>query len=226
MCVGYVSGGWNALIDALFPREPVSAQVERDPGMIDSTLPYDWERYDYVVPLGVANLPSPPRGMCRERYRWAAELGGVDTYRSKLRVYLQGKADADVIIDGAAIEVDRRPVSRRGTHVACAVGAAALNPVHLSVDLDRGTAHYGRADEPKRPFLFTLSKGERTALEIQARTRRSDVRWSLELNAMEGDDRHVIRVDDDGKPFRTMAPPPTTVMWDGARWRRAPELRQ
>lgn len=224
--VGYITGAWTTLMARVFPQEPVAAVVERDPRVIDSTLPYNWERYDYVVAIAPADIPPPPRGFCRERFRWAADLDATDAYRSKLRVYIEGKSNREVIIDGAAVKMTRRPAPRNGTHVACPVAGGLLNPVQLHVNLDRGTARYGRIDEPKRPFGFKVGKGERHAVEIQAYTHRYDVRWWLELNVLDGANRQVLRIDDHGEPFRTTAPPPTTVAWNGTRWRVDRSLRQ
>ena len=224
----FVTEGWKVGVWAfhlVWPPDPLAITVERDPRIIDSTLPYDWERYDYVVSEPASRLPRPPDGMCRERFRWARGLNGIDANRSKIRVYLKGKSAEEVVIDGASVSLKRQPPPRRGTHVLCPVGGATLNPVHLFIDLDKGQARYGRSGERRTPFLFSVAKGETEVIDVQAHARRHDVEWTLELSALVGEKRKAITVDDDGRPFRTSAPPPATAYWDGKHWRSDPSLR-
>jgi hypothetical protein len=133
IAVGFVTGGWNAVVDLMLRTQPVAARVETDPVVLDSTLPYDWERYDYVIPAGPAGIPAPPPGMCRERFRWARELNGVDAYRTKIRVYLQGKSDDEVIIDGAKVTAERDEAPRSGTTLlAVWVGLCSIQSTSMS----------------------------------------------------------------------------------------------
>lgn len=227
--IALLTGAVPKLWDLVFPGDPVGITVEADPAVFDATMPVDWERYDYVIRQPVRALPAPPAGTCRERFKWARRIGGVDAYRSKFRVYLRGKEDEPVIIDGVNLVIGKRGKPAHGSvHVACPVGGAQPNPVMLYANLDRPSLRHGRIDDPARPFLLTLAKNEVETLEVQASTRRFDAEWWLDLKMKVGDDRRTMRIDDDGRAFRTTIPPrgSSTVAWDGGAWRLAPDLRE
>lgn len=225
--VGLFTGLLDKLVDAVGGDDAALAiDVERDPARFDATLPYDWERYDYVIDRPVERLPRPPRGTCRERFAWARDLGGRDAFRSKIRVYLRGKSSEPVIVQGFRVQASRSRPSGRGTHVACPVGGAVANPLMIYVNLDKPSARFGRIDERPRRFLLTVDNDEVETLEVQAQTTRYDAEWWLELEARVGGKRKVLRIDDGGRPFRTAAPRRRAVAWDGRKWQVDLSLRQ
>jgi hypothetical protein len=108
-----------------------------------------------------------------------------------------------VLISNLVVRKKRTAPALQGTSVFCgSQGAAEIRPIF--VDLDRTPARV-RVGSGRRPFGFTLARGETETFDIEAQTTKSYVRWTLELDLIVGGHKQAIQVDDEGRPFETTA---------------------
>lgn len=198
-------------------------RVSTDPKEFDRGL-FDWTAYSYVVPRARRQLPPPPRGLCRDRRSWARRLGGVDARFTRVEVILEGNASGTLVLDEIRAQVVGRRPPLKGSWLVCSVGGAEASPRRIEVDLDRDpplVQYLREGDEPVRaPILFTLKKGEVETFFVHAKTTTCDCSWRIFFRLLERGRRHVITVDDDGRPFRTTATNRSAYyVWDRKRWR-------
>lgn len=199
--------------------EPFAIRLEQDLGVIAAEQPYNWTAYDFVIDRPASRLPGPPGEFCRTWWSWGRGLGGVDAESTRLRAYLTGRSSVPVVLDQVKVHVERR-APLKGLHPTCDAGGAAVNPRHVAVDLDRGTARLVRGDADE-PFMFKLAPGDVEVFDIVARAEKCDCRWWLELGFVQGGERRSARLGDPGAPFRTTSVRrATAVRWTGGRWAR------
>lgn len=119
-----------------------------------------------------------------------------------MRIYLTGRTRTAIVFTGARVRFAHRAEPLAGSYMQCSRGGAAVNPRHVAVDLDRGTARLDRGDA-NRPFLFSLREGGTEVFDITAFAERCDCSWWLELNYLQDGHPRTLSVGDRSSPFRT-----------------------
>jgi len=220
--IGWGGQAWNAATAWIGEdQQEGSAPRNLDP-------PFEWtiapnERYclNFVIDRPPQDVPPPPRGGGDE-WSWAAGQGGTPAGRRDVRVTLQGKSKAAVVLQELVVEVRKRPlapgVAVYKPHGACG-GAIAVR--WFSTELDRGTAvpHsnslYGRPIE----FPYRISRGEPEVLVIAAAARRCDCEWTLRLKWSSGARTGTTVIDNNGEPFVTAGlRGRSEYFYDGVAW--------
>jgi hypothetical protein len=163
----------------------------------------------------VERTPPPPPEAADAR-SWAAAQGAVDGGETLVRVSVQGKGAAAVVLQALHVRVVERgaplPWAAYRTDDGC---GGAVTPRRFEVDLDRprpvaraldgydATGEEGRK-LPAVSFPYAVSAAEPEELLVSAQAAGCDCRWYLELEWSSEGRRGTVRIgDEDGAPFRT-----------------------
>jgi len=124
---------------------------------------------------------------------------------------VQGTSGTAVVLTALRVRVVGRagpaPGNAYGMDQGC---GGALTPRYFDVDLDKdrpiARAVAGNDSGTPIPAVklpYTVSATDPEVLLVTARTRGCDCRWYLELDWSSQGRTGTVRVDDDGRPFRT-----------------------
>ncbi|GAB7103265.1 hypothetical protein JCM4814A_15790 [Streptomyces phaeofaciens JCM 4814] len=173
-----------------------------------------WQReceHDYVIAKPPQQVPPPPAPADAEA--WAVSQQAVHGRTTDLRISVQGRGSAAVVLEALHVRVVGRttPAVRRGIAYSTYEGCGApLVPRHFSVDLDarRTLARSVPGDDPDGPntavdFPYQVSLTEPEVLLVSARTESCTCDWYLELDWSSQGRTGTVRIDDHGRPFRT-----------------------
>ncbi|WP_395360714.1 helix-turn-helix domain-containing protein [Streptomyces sp. YH02] len=181
----------------------------------------------------VERTPPPPPEAADAR-SWAAAQGAVDGGETLVRVSVQGKGAAAVVLQALHVRVVERGAPLPWTAYRMDDGCGgAVTPRRFEVDLDRprpvaraldgydASGAEGRTI-PAVSFPYAVTATDPEELLVIAGTARCDCRWYLELVwSAEGRTGTVRIADRDGKPFRTSGTggrPVRAYDSDGRRW--------
>ncbi|WP_405872730.1 helix-turn-helix domain-containing protein [Streptomyces zaomyceticus] len=163
----------------------------------------------------VERTPPPPPEAADAR-SWAAARGAVDGGETLVRVSVQGKGAAAVVLQALHVRVVERgaPLPWAAYRMDDGCGGA-VTPRRFAVDLDRprpvaraldgydASGQEGRT-LPAVSFPYKVSAAEPEELLIHAGAAKCDCRWYLELEWSSEGRRGTVRIgDEDGAPFRT-----------------------
>ncbi|MFG3286491.1 helix-turn-helix domain-containing protein [Streptomyces sp. NPDC048111] len=176
---------------------------------------YDWDTpcgKFYVLDQKPEAVPPPPPNV-QDRLSWARALGGVDGGDLKLELTATGKSQDSVVITGINVRVVGREAPLKWTAYSMGSGCGGgVVPQSFDVDLDAAqpvsrpvAGHQGDATVPAKDFPFKVSTTDPEVFDLTVHTEDHDVSWYLEVSWSSGDRSDKIRVDDNGKPFRTSA---------------------
>ncbi|WP_049575221.1 helix-turn-helix domain-containing protein [Streptomyces sp. SBT349] len=183
------------------PEQPAEAAP-----LAVATRPYAFEECEsrYLVDLPPSEVPPPPSGT--EAAGWVGALGAVPAGQQLVELTVQGTEEATVVLRdlrvSIAAEGEPLPWHLYGGYAGC--GGGPVRTTAFDVDLDtaapRPAPVAGQADLP-----LSVDANAPLVLFVDARTDTRDVSWYLELDWSSGDRSGVLRVDDEGRPFRTSA---------------------
>jgi hypothetical protein len=166
---------------------------------------------DVAVEDVPADLLTPDR---RAGYdQWARGAGGVAAYTASFRVVIRAVSDPPVLINGIRVDVVSRDEPAEGWFRVPEIGCGVQPVRRLAVDLDRSPVRPEFFDVdpatgeplPVRPDLtLRVSPDDPEVLEVNAATRRHDVRFTIALlyQSESGPGEHVIGA---GEPMRVTA---------------------
>ncbi|WP_037705461.1 helix-turn-helix domain-containing protein [Streptomyces scabiei] len=167
--------------------------------------------HDYVIDKPPQQVPPPP--LPADAEAWAASLGAVHGRTTNLRISVQGRGSAAVVLEALHVRVAGRttPAARRGIAYSTYEGCGAiLIPRYFSVNLDahRPLARSLPGNDPDRPapaigFPYKVSLREPEVLMLSASTESCTCDWYLELDWSSQGRTGTVRIDDHGRPFRT-----------------------
>ncbi|GAA0634745.1 hypothetical protein GCM10009547_43540 [Sporichthya brevicatena] len=189
---------------------PVSSSAE---GVLSATVRSDvWEAgcdHSYLIDRPPAQVPEPP--VEADAAAWAQPLGAVDAGRTIVEVTLAGPGDVPVVLQGLTVRVDERRDPLRWNVYAMSLGCGgALTPASFAVDLDQprpvARPRSGGNGEERLPavtFPLRVSRTDPVVLRVVATTTGCDCDWHLELPWASGGRSGILRIDSDGRPFRT-----------------------
>ncbi|WP_217180110.1 helix-turn-helix transcriptional regulator [Streptomyces sp. AC495_CC817] len=186
-----------------------------DPPLTWSVDPLVWDKgcdHDYVIDKPAAQVPPPPSEQDAEV--WAATQNAVHGRRTKVRISVQGKSSAAVVLDALHVRVVGRDTPDGGTAYNMGQGCGSeLTPRRFTVNLDadRPIVHPKDGEDgadggrvlPAVRFPYRVSADDPEVLLVDATTQTYDARWYLELDWSSQGRTGTIRIDDDGRPFHT-----------------------
>ncbi|MFG3489615.1 helix-turn-helix domain-containing protein [Streptomyces sp. NPDC047972] len=168
------------------------------------TAPHTWEgpcTQHYLIDRGPEQVPPPPTE--QDAPGWIAALDAVPGGDQLLRLTVQGKGKRTVVLEALHVRVVSRKAPLPWNDYVMGVGCGGeVSTKAFAVDLDAGRPTAVPVGG-QRTFSYKTSETDPVILNVAARARAHDVSWYLELAWSSGSERGTIRVDDDGRPFRT-----------------------
>ncbi|MFF0059948.1 helix-turn-helix domain-containing protein [Streptomyces sp. NPDC005279] len=175
---------------------------------------YNWEEpcgQYYLLDQAPDAVPPPPAP--QDNRSWARALGGVDGGHLLLQLTATGKTADSVVLNAVHVRVVARsaPLDWKAYSMSYGCGGG-ITPQAFDIDLDAGqplvkpvAGQDGDTVVPAKDFPYKVASNDPQVLNLDLHTEGHDVSWYLELDWSSGDRRGTVRVDDDGKPFRTSA---------------------
>ncbi|MFD8007420.1 helix-turn-helix domain-containing protein [Streptomyces mirabilis] len=187
--------------------------------------PYKWEgpcSQHYLVNRKAEQVPPPPNES--DARGWVTALGGVAGQEQMLALTVQGSGKATVVLEGLHVRVVGKDAPLAWNDYAMGVGCGGgVETKSFAVDLDAGRP----VTTPKagqRDFPYKVSESDPEVFYVFADARAHDVSWYLELDWSSGARSGTVRIDDNGKPFRTsgnVGRPAYDYPLGGSEWKTA-----
>ncbi|MGW2748620.1 helix-turn-helix domain-containing protein [Streptomyces sp. NPDC001450] len=168
------------------------------------------------------SVPPPPASQATDG--WAAALGAVPAGHLRLQVTVQGSSSRPVVLHALRVRTTSTRTAPKGNAYMMGSGCGGdLAPASFAVDLDVPSpnakpvpGHEGNIETRATNFPYKVSVDDPEVLNIDASTAAQDVGWYLELTWSSGDQHGTARIDNRGKPFRTVG-----MQGDKAYWYNA-----
>ncbi|MFE2537188.1 helix-turn-helix domain-containing protein [Streptomyces sp. NPDC059371] len=166
---------------------------------------YKWDSpcsQHYLMNRDAPQVPPPPPNESDAR-GWVTALGGVASGEQMIALTVQGTGRATVVLEALHVRVVQKGAPLAWNDYAMGVGCGGnVETKSFTVDLDAGspaTALKGG----QRDFPYKVSESDPEVFYVFADARAHDVSWYLEIDWSSGTRSGTVRVDDQGKPFRT-----------------------
>lgn len=205
---------------------PLLIHVERDPSIIWSGEP-DWIPFSVYVddPLRMSQITAEDRsGWIRQ----ARQINAVDAYMTTLKITIQAKVDAAVVIEAFHVVKYREVPLDGGMVLTRTTGGADLEPRRVEVELDWGpeplVTWIDDSEKSTSSPAFALSAGEAERFHVWAKASHGPkpiwYEWYIELRLLVEGNLTVQTIDDNGAPFVTVSPGdlPSRFKANGTEW--------
>ncbi|WP_105971654.1 helix-turn-helix domain-containing protein [Streptomyces geranii] len=166
--------------------------------------PYKWEDPcgpHVLIDREPDQVPPPPNEP--DARGWLTALGGVTAGQQLVALTVQGTGQATVVLEDLHVRVVARnePLAWNDyqMHDGCGGG---VDTKAFDVDLDDGRPLVAPRSG-QRGFPYKVSESDPEVFYVFADARAYDVGWYLELEWSSGKRHGILRVDDNGSPFRT-----------------------
>ncbi|BBC34026.1 hypothetical protein SGFS_053200 [Streptomyces graminofaciens] len=191
--------------DTVPPPAPLTWTVDSQLWQLDCA-------HEYVIAKPPQEVPPPPSPA--DAAVWAESQGAVHGRTTNLRISVQGRDSAAVVLEAVHVRVVNRttPAAARpdiaySMYEGC---GAILIPRHFAVNLDanRPLARSIPGNDPDRPapaidFPYQVSLREPEVLMLAASTEACTCDWYVDLDWSSQGRTGTVRIDDHGRPFRT-----------------------
>ncbi|MFH8366885.1 helix-turn-helix domain-containing protein [Streptomyces sp. NPDC018031] len=177
-----------------------------------TTRSHVWENgcdHRYLIDRPAARVAPPP--VEQDAAPWAAAHGAVHGGTTNVEVTVKGRSSSAVVLQDLHVRVVERRAPLPWSSFAMENGCGgALTPSAFAVNLDadrplaRPTDGFdGEHTVPAVRLPYRVSDSDPEVLLVNARTAGCDCDWYLELDWTSGDRSGTVRIDDNGRPFRT-----------------------
>jgi hypothetical protein len=199
------------------PRATPAAPRTEQPAGLPLTWSVDsqaWKLgcgHDYVIAKPPSQVPPPPAP--QDAAPWAATQSAVHGGETLVQLSVQGRGDTAVVLEALRVRVVGRTAPAEGNAYAMDQGCGgSITPRYFAVDLDKdrpiARAVAGNDSGTPIPAVsmpYRVSAKDPEVLLVTAETSSCDCRWYLELDWSSQGRKGTVRIDDDGRPFRTSA---------------------
>ncbi|MER5967109.1 helix-turn-helix transcriptional regulator [Streptomyces sp. NPDC002057] len=169
-----------------------------------ATAPHTWENpcsQHYLVDRQPEQVPPPP--MEQDAPAWVAALDAVPSGDQLMRLTVQGTGARTVVLEALHVRLVSKRAPLAWNDYVMGVGCGGqVSTKSFAVDLDAPRPGAAPA-AGQRAFPYSVSESDPEVFFVAARARAHDVSWYLELVWSSGTRRGTVRIDDDGRPFRT-----------------------
>ncbi|MFD3916162.1 helix-turn-helix domain-containing protein [Streptomyces sp. NPDC058603] len=169
-----------------------------------NTRPYAFEdpcSQHYLIDSPPEQIPPPPTE--QDAPGWVNALGGVASGGQFIELTVQGRSSDTVVLNALRVKIVKTDAPLPWNDYAMGVGCGGgVGTKSFAVNLDAARP----STVPKagqRDFPYKVSESDPEVYYVSATATARDVSWYLELEWTSGDRRGTLRVDDNGKPFRT-----------------------
>ncbi|MEU2515809.1 helix-turn-helix domain-containing protein [Streptomyces syringium] len=168
------------------------------------TRPYAYESpcsQRFLVNRKPGEMPKPP--FEQDAPAWVSELGAVSADEQFVKITLQGTGKDAVVLEGLHARVDSTKAPLAWNAYATGVGCGGdVATRSFGVDLEAGSPTLTPVGG-QRDFPYKVSRTDAEVFYVKADVGQHDVRWHLELQWSSGSRHGTLRIDDQGRPFRT-----------------------
>lgn len=195
-----------------------------------SSYNWDWPcgQY-YLLDRDPQGMPPVPDVQDRARRNWSAQLGGVDAGKMLIELTLQGASQQAVVLTGLHVRVVKQEPANDWPAYSMGEGCGGgITPQSFNIDLDDSTpvsrpvaGEDGGGVVAAKNFPYQVTSTDVEVFHLNAHTEAHDVTWYLELAWSSGGRKGTLRIDDNGKPFRTASMgnrPVYSYQRDTAKW--------
>ncbi|MFH8529208.1 helix-turn-helix domain-containing protein [Streptomyces tendae] len=193
---------------------PSSGEQPAGPPLTWSVNSQAWKLgcgHDYVVAKPPNQVPPPPAP--QDAAPWAATQNAVHGRETLVQLSVQGRSDTAVVLEALRVRVVGRTAPAEGNAYAMDQGCGgSITPRYFAVDLDKdrpiARAVAGNDSGTPIPAVrmpYRVSAKDPEVLLVTAETSSCDCRWYLELDWSSQGRTGTVRMDDNGRPFRTSA---------------------
>lgn len=193
--------------------DPVVVSVDRDPSLIWAGNP-DWVGFSVYVddPLRFGDRYAPPG---RDDWlAWARSLNAVDAVSTFVKITIQARVEAAVLVENIRVLHHRKVPLTRGMILTRGVGGPDLDPRRFEIELDWGkeavVTWVKPGGETAKPLALKLAAGDVEQFHVWANANQGDeaVRheWVMELQLLVEGQRVAHQIDSSGQPFVTVSP--------------------
>ncbi|MFI8939020.1 helix-turn-helix domain-containing protein [Streptomyces syringium] len=181
-----------------------SDSVRGDAPLTAHTRPYAYESpcsQRFLVNRKPGEMPKPP--FEQDAPAWVSELGAVSADQQFVKITLQGTGKDAVVLEGLHARVDSTQAPLAWNAYATGVGCGGdVATRSFGVDLGAGSPTLTPVGG-QRDFPYKVSRTDAEVFYVKADVGQHDVRWHLELQWSSGGRHGTLRIDDQGRPFRT-----------------------
>ncbi|MFM9695118.1 helix-turn-helix domain-containing protein [Streptomyces europaeiscabiei] len=165
--------------------------------------------HDYVIAKPPTKVPPPPTP--QDAGAWAATQQAVHGRNTIVEITVQGRKSAAVVLTALRVRVVGRTAPAEGNAYAMDQGCGGrVSPRYFDVDLDKNRPIARPVDGadldtplPAVRFPYSVSAEDSEVLTVSAQTETCDCLWYLELEWSSEGRTGTVRIDDNGRPFRT-----------------------
>lgn len=211
-------------------RGAVPTQGSSRHGTPAAPLTVSTRPYVYDSPCDQRFLVDKPPGQVgpfpdeQDAPRWVAANGAVAAGEQQVALTVQGRRGAGtVVLEALHVNVDSKHAPLAWNDYAMDECGGMVETKSFDVDLDEGSPSpavtYGQRD-----FPYKVSESDPEVFYVFADARAHDVSWYLELDWSSGARSGTVRVDDNGKLFRTsgnVGRPAYDYPLGGSEWKTA-----
>jgi Helix-turn-helix domain len=177
--------------------------------------------HDYVIDKPPSQVPPPP--LVQDAGIWAATQGAIHGRETKVQISVQGRSSTAVVLEALRVRIAGRGSPAPGTAYAMDQGCGGgITPrgFDVNLDIDRPVAHAVAGNDtgqtvPAVQFPYRVSATDPEVLLVTATTQTYDCNWYLELDWSSQGRTGTVRIDDNGRPFRTTSIKGLTRLWYG-----------
>ncbi|MFI1954643.1 helix-turn-helix domain-containing protein [Streptomyces xinghaiensis] len=169
-----------------------------------TTRAHAWEHpcsAAYLVDRPPEKVSPPPA--VQEAPGWVNAQGAVAADEHRVELTVQGTGEETVVLQALRVRVVERAGVPAWNAYRMGIGCGGDVPTRtFAVDLAAGNP----APVPKagqRDFPYKVSESDPEVLYVTAEARSQYVSWYAELEWSSGGRHGILRIDDNGKPFRT-----------------------
>ncbi|MFE4675106.1 helix-turn-helix domain-containing protein [Streptomyces sp. NPDC056723] len=187
------------------PSAPAAGEGTGTPLTV-ATTPYVYEdpcSQHFLIDRPPAEVPPPP--LEQDAPNWVGAIGAVASGEQFIKLTVQGTGSDTVVLQDLDVRVMKSGASLAWNDYSMGVGCGGgVGTKSFGVDLD-APRPVSVPRNGQRDFPYKVSESDPEVFYIKANTKAHDVSWVLELKWSSGTRHGVLKVDDQGRAFRTSA---------------------
>ncbi|MGW6404892.1 helix-turn-helix domain-containing protein [Streptomyces sp. NPDC055134] len=187
------------------PSAPAAGAVTGTPLTV-ATTPYIYESpcsQHFLIDRPPAEVPPPP--LEQDAPNWVGAIGAVASGEQLIKLTVQGTGSDTVVLEDMDVRVMKSGAPLAWNDYSMGVGCGGnVQTKSFGVDLD-APRPVSAPKNGQRDFPYKVSESDPEVFYIKANTKAHDVSWVLELKWSSGTRHGVLKVDDQGRAFRTSA---------------------
>ncbi|MFD4652862.1 helix-turn-helix domain-containing protein [Streptomyces sp. NPDC058441] len=187
------------------PSAPAAGEGTGTPLTV-ATTPYVYEdpcSQHFLIDRPPAEVPPPP--LEQDAPNWVGAIGAVASGEQFIKLTVQGTGSDTVVLQDLDVRVMKSGAPLAWNDYSMGVGCGGgVGTKSFGVDLD-APRPVSVPRNGQRDFPYKVSESDPEVFYIKANTKAHDVSWVLELKWSSGTRHGVLKVDDQGRAFRTSA---------------------